>query len=444
MIDKQRMPRAASQSAATSKTSPRAAATADSLSDLKGVSRGVIDAIAGITHVVEEMHRNIAGLAPPVGAEPPGTVRGISGFVYRSVRGVTRLVGFGLDAILAQLPPLLKATGSMPRRDAVVSALNGVFGDYLEESNNPLAIAMQLRVGGHPLQLVRDSLAATFPDASGRVLVLVHGLCMNDLQWKRAGHDHGAALAESHCCRALYLHYNTGLNISTNGREFAAILEQLTEQWPVPITELVIIGHSMGGLVARSACYYATRSRHRWLSRLKKLISIGTPHHGAPLERAGSWVDLLLGASPYTAPFARLGRVRSAGIQDLRYGHIYDDDGPPGNSGKNGETGNSSGENGKTGNNSGKNAKIVNASPSVPLSVKCFAIAGTTQRKPAKAGGRLFGDGLVAVNSALGRPGKSDKSLAIPESRQFICYGTNHLDLLSSREVGDQLATWIG
>ena len=424
MTDKQRIPRAASKSAATSKTPSHAAAAADALSDLKGLSRGVIDAIAGITHVVEEMHRNIAGLAPPVGAEPSGTARGISGFVYRSVRGVTRAVGFGLDAILAQLPPLLKATGSMPRRDAVASALNGVFGDYLEESNNPLAIAMQLRVGGHPLRLVRDSLAATFPDASGKVIVLVHGLCMNDLQWKRAGHDHGAALAESHRYRALYLHYNTGLHISTNGREFAAILETLTERWPVPITELVIIGHSMGGLVARSACHHATRSRHRWLRKLKKLIFLGTPHHGAPLERAGSWVDLLLGASPYTAPFARLGRVRSAGIQDLRYGHIYDDDGPPGNRRENGKAG--------------------NTPTSVPPSVKCYAIAGTTQRKPAKPGGRLFGDGLVAVNSALGRSGKSGESLSIPESRQFICYGTNHLDLLSNREVSDQLVAWIG
>ena len=295
-------------------------------SDLRGASRLAVDAVAGVAALVEELHHGIASRAPIVGAAPAGRTRGITGLVYRSVGGITRAVGIGLDAVLAPLAPLLGARASTPRREAIVAALNGVLGDHLAESRNPLAIAMRLRVGGRPLALEREALAAALPGATGRVLVLVHGLCMNDLQWQRDGHDHGAALARELQFTPLYLHYNSGLHVSTNGHEFAALLEQLVNAWPVPVDELVIVGHSMGGLVARSACDAARRARMRWPRQLDKLVFLGTPHHGAALERAGNRVDLLAAISPYTKPFARLGRLRSAGIQDLRHGNLLDAD----------------------------------------------------------------------------------------------------------------------
>src|SRR4030095_10668393 len=124
----------------------------------------------------------------------------------------------------------------------------------------------------------------------------------------------------------LYLHYNSGRHISTNGREFADLMEALVGQWPVPVEELVIMGHSMGGLVTRSACYYSALAGHDWLRRLRKLVFLGTPHHGAPLERGGNWIEILLGVSPSNAPFARLEKIRSAGITDLRYGNLLDED----------------------------------------------------------------------------------------------------------------------
>jgi len=62
----------------------------------------------------------------------------------------------------------------------------------------------------------------------------------------------------------VFLRYNTGLHVSVNGRTLAEILELLQDQWPVPITELVLIGHSMGGLVARSACHYGAELQHGW------------------------------------------------------------------------------------------------------------------------------------------------------------------------------------
>ena len=394
------------------------------VSDLGGASRAVVDAVAGITDVVENLHRNIAGLSPIIGTVPTTRTRGITGFVYRSIRDVTQTVGIGIDAILAQLPPLLSATGSTPRRDAAVAALNGVFGDYLDVSNNPLAIEMQLRVDGRAVRPSTSALAETFPNASEKLTVLVHGLCLNDLQWKRDGHNHGETLTRElgHSC--VYLHYNTGRRIVLNGREFADTLESLIEAWPVPIRELAIVGHSMGGLVARSACHYAVEARHRWPRKLTKLICIGTPHHGARLERAGSWIDMLLGVSPYSAPFARLGRARSAGIKDLRHGEIHD-------------------RNSARGEGATRSPTTRRDAASAVRSIKCYVIAGTTTAAPSKPGKKLAGDGLVSVASALGQHDDPTSSLHIPPSRQFIAHGTNHLDLLSSRDVSDRLCSWL-
>src|SRR5213075_2020262 len=108
---------------------------------------------------------------------------------------------------------------------------------------------MSIRRDGRTLSLDRDALAEGFPDATGKVLVLVHGLCMSDRQWLRRGHDHGAALARDLGYTPVYLHYNSGRHVSENGRELAQLLDQLVSAWPVQIDELVLIGHSMGGLV---------------------------------------------------------------------------------------------------------------------------------------------------------------------------------------------------
>eukprot|EP01034_Spumella_vulgaris_P045189 gene45189-56272_t len=279
--------------------------------DLRGAVRLATDATAGLTGLVEAMHERIArlpGFAPTAQA---GRTTGITGLVYKTVRGVTRVAGGSIDALLGLLGPVLGTGRDSPEREAVVAALNGVLGDYLVTTTNPLATPMSLRVAG---------------PATGRVVVLAHGLCMNDLQWQRNGHDHGAMLARERGYTALYLHYNTGRHISENGDAFAHKLETLLAQWPVPVEELVIVGHSMGGLVARSACHDGARAGHRWLAQLSKLVFLGSPHHGAPLERGGNWVHLLTGLTPYTAPFTRLAKLRSAGITDLRHGSLLEGD----------------------------------------------------------------------------------------------------------------------
>jgi pimeloyl-ACP methyl ester carboxylesterase len=391
--------------------------------DLRGVNQLTIAGIAGVVDLVEAIHHTIPGVRGLLAKPKRDRTTGIARLVYRSIQGVVGLVGGGLDMLLAQLEPLLGERSDWPGRAALLAALNGVLGDYLTASGNSLAIRMRLRRRGVALPTERAALGAAIPQAGGKLVVLLHGLCMNDLQWKRKGHDHGASLARDLGYTPVYLYYNSGLHISANGREFAEQLDRLVECWPVPLTELAIVGHSMGGLVARSACHYAALARHGWLKRLDKLVFIGTPHHGAPLERGGNWVDVLLGASPYSRPLARLGKIRSAGITDLRYGNLLDEDWKK----------------------HGRFERTGDTRVAVPLpeGVACYAIAATTGRKAGDLSDRLIGDGIVPLASALGRNKNPRLSLTFDESRQRVAYGTNHLDLLSKRQVYAQIKRWL-
>ena len=384
------------------------------VSDLRGIHRLAGDATVGIADIVEAMHHTIVRTPGILGEPPTGRTRGITGFVYKSVRGVTRVVGGGVDTLLGVVAPLVAERPSSPQREAVLAALNGVFGDFLDESANPLAIPMSLRAGGEPLTLERGALAAAFPAPTRNVLVMAHGLCLNDLQWNRNGHDHGAALARELGYAPVYLHYNTGRHISANGRAFADTMESLVHAWPYPVERLAIVGHSMGGLVARSACHYADLAGHAWRRRLDDLVFLGTPHFGAPLERAGAWVDYLVGISPYTAPFARLGKSRSAGIKDLRHGDLRDEDWQTAST---------------------RRARGARAPMPLPSGVRCYAIAASRQAAPGASKSRLRGDGLVPVHSALGRHRDPSLDLGLPDARCRVVHGTGHFDLLDRIEV---------
>lgn len=392
-------------------------------SELRGLSRLTIDAIVGVVDLVEAMHYNIASVPALPRATKPGRTTGITGLVYRSIGGAIGLIGSGLDRLLAKLDRLLGAKSAWPGREPVLAALNGVLGDYLAASKNPLAITMYLRHDGHPLPMQAQAMAAAIPQVSGKLVVLVHGLCMNDLQWNRQGHDHGAALAREFGYTPIYLHYNTGLHISVNGRAFADVLDALVQAWPVPLAELVIIGHSMGGLVARSACHYGAVANSDWLRHLTKLVFLGTPHHGAPLERGGNWVDVLLGVSRYTAPLSRLGKIRSAGITDLRYGNLVDED--------------------WAGRDRFERSGDLRRALPLPEGVQCFTIAATTGKQAGDLSDRLVGDGIVPLDSALGRHPDPGRALTFPDSRQWIGYGMNHLDLLSRTEVYARIIGWL-
>jgi len=392
--------------------------------DLRSATRLAVEATRGVTDLVEAMHHNIAGGPSILGRPLEGPTRLLTGPVYGSIRGVTRLVGAGLDVALAQLArllaPLLAEGAPGLEREAVVAALNGVLGDYLVQIGNPLAIEMRLRHGGHPLELERQALRLALPQATRKLVVLVHGSCLNDRQWTRQGHDHGSALARDLGFTPVYLHYNSGLHISSNGREFAELLERLVAAWPTPLDELVIVAHSMGGLVARSACHFGETANHAWRPKLRKLVCLGSPHHGAPLERGGHWIDLFLGASRYSAPLARLGKIRSAGVTDMRFGNVMDEH--------------------WAGRDRFGHAGDLRGQLKLPDGVQCYAIAATKTRG---AGGKLPGDGLVPVDSALGRHAKPELTLGFPETHQWIAYPMGNLDLLSRAEVYETIRSWL-
>lgn len=392
-------------------------------SDLTGLNRLTIDAIVGATEMIEAVHRHILMTCVKPGVPLHKPLSDAASFIYNSIRSATYKVGGGIDLLLANLIPLLDKDSEWPGREAMLAALNGVLGDYLAASDNPLTISMKLRRGGKCLTLDHASLAADGAALNGRILVLVHGLCMNDLQWLRRNHDHGTMLAKDRNWTPVYLHYNTGLHISTNGRQFADQLEALVAQWPVQVKELAILGHSMGGLVSRSACHYGAEKRHRWLAHLRKLVFLGTPHHGAPLERGGNWFHLLLSDSAFTAPFSNLGKIRSAGITDLRYGSVLDEDWE----GKDRFT------------HSDEGHRPV----PLPHKVTCYAIAATTGKQIGDLSDRLLGDGLVPLQSALGAHDDPDLNLNFSPENQWIGYDMNHLDLLNRREVYEHLLAWL-
>ncbi|MGB5324789.1 MAG: hypothetical protein WBN40_05105 [Pseudomonadales bacterium] len=382
------------------------------LANMRGAVRMATDATDTIAEVVENMHRTIQRRPGILGSSTNGRVSGITGIVYRSVRGGIRLVGSAVEAGLSGVTPLCPAGESSPALGAYQSVVNGVYGDYLVRTGNPIAIDISLRYRGQRVD-PRAPMHVFAPHSdcvpAKKLLVLVHGLCMNDRQWNRKGHDHGEALAKEFGYQSLYLRYNSGLHIADNGRMFAAMLERLMGNWGTTVDELVIIGHSMGGLVARSACHQGLEAGHRWPRLLRKLVFLGTPHHGAPLERGGHGLDLIMNMSPYSMPITRLSKSRSAGITDLRHGKILESE----------------------------------AIAPLPVGVKCYAAAAVLSAARNAVSDRLVGDGLVPVESALGQHRDSARTLAIPASHQWVGYRMGHLELLNRPEVYRQISAWL-
>jgi pimeloyl-ACP methyl ester carboxylesterase len=391
-------------------------------SDLQGVTRIITDATIGITELVEAMHKRV--VHPPFLPSTPiqHLVTSIAGITYKSIKLSTQFIGSGLDKALGHLALVFGEIKTSNEREAIRSALNGVVGDYLEEKENPLKITMQFRHQAKPLSLDSKSIEQAYPNINGKILLMVHGACMNDIQWTRKGHNHGEALAKELDKTHICLYYNSGLHISTNGQNLDELLENLVLHWPVPIEELVIVAHSMGGLVSRSALHYGQQKQKTWTKYLKKIVFLGTPHHGASLERAGNYLDAILEYIPYTKPFARLGKIRSAGVTDLRYGNLVDEDWQ----------------------SYDRFEMQADQRQYIPLpeQIACYCIAADSGNE-IDTSTRLSGDGLVDVKSALGQHKDSAKTLHFNKENTWIVCESNHLDLLSSPKIYTKIKEWL-
>lgn len=435
-------------------------------SELVGVVQLATDAVRQTARLVETVHSRFdwfsAVVFPTLEKDKMG---GIAGKVYQSIHYVNDSVETGLSSIVSHLEQgsgsssteQTRDTTILPsrKREATRAVLNGVIGDYLQERGNPLAIGMEIRVNGIPQtdDMVMERIMLD-DDGHGRpLLLLIHGSCMNDLSWQctNNGHDHGQELAEALDANLFYLHYNSGLHISENGKALAFHLNRLaglhqhvlslrtsaSKETEETISTLHIVAHSMGGLVVRSACHYAqvdgtAYNSHHWLDKLlKSVVFLGTPHHGAILERGGKWVDYLLSIHPYTEPFSWIGKVRSKGVTDLGYGNVRDEDWMNfllQQEGPNDTT---------TGSDKYCPGKDYRLPTPLPTHIKWFAIAGSRGPSSQSITHVIVGDGLVSENSALGKghTTRPELNLDIPSRHQKTIYNVTHDGLLRSLET---------
>jgi pimeloyl-ACP methyl ester carboxylesterase len=302
------------------------------------------------------------------------------------------------------------------------AALNAALGDYLERRESPLAIAMRLYHEGQPLAISAGELHAAELDVSSRIVVFVHGLGQTEGCWEYPEHPgvtYGSLLREELGLVPFYVRYNTGRRISRNGRELSALLEQLALALP-GVEEITLIGHSMGGLVIRSACHYAEALGHGWLRKARHCVYLGSPHLGAPLEKAGTWVATLLGSidNPVVRMIHDAADLRGVGIQDLGLGCLLDEDWE-----------------GAAAASAARRPKVVPLAPNITH----YFIAGSLTRDPAHVATLLLGDGLVRLPSAT----DPARRAGLPSAHWAIAAGVAHIHLSHSPDVYARIRAWF-
>lgn len=347
-----------------------------------------------VTHV-ERVHGAISTRAfkPAsfVGAPARVTHDAIAKVVYACVRGAGKGVGLAAAEAAALVPSKGEST-TAPSTARAQSILNAAIGDKLAAARDPLAIRMTTRVDG---------------DATSAVAVFVHGLGEDDRSW---GRRFGARLRADFGFTPVYVRYNTGRHISDNGRELAALLSDLVDTWPTLVDQIILVGHSMGGLVARSACHYGVATGAPWTAVVTDAFYLGSPQTGASLERVVSRLGWALGRLAETRPYADLVNVRSAGIKDLRYGYIIEEDW----SGCDADT------------------CLENHRHDVDYlpHARHYAISASVSGVSAP----LVGDLLVHPGSARGR---------LPIDRHRHLDGLHHFDLLNHPRVYEVMHSWL-
>ncbi len=398
--------------------------------ELRALSALAFEDLARFPGGIRDMHLGIAERAfrkVGVASRPTQVIHdAVSRGAYDAIASGTSLLGRAVDAAMEQRGIGEEIVLSTTRRgSALVSALNGLIGDQLERSGSDLHQPPSVRLDGEAVALDSASVAAGFPDATSQLVVFVHGLMGNEFYWDwggaHPGDTYGARLAGDLGCTPIYVRYNTGLHISENGLSVAALLEELVAAWPVEVQEIALVGHSMGGLVARSACHQASESSHQWTERVRHVVSLGTPHLGAPLEQGAHVAAEALYALPETRMLGGFLRRRSAGIRDLRHGSLVDED-----------------WRGRD-----PNALRAAACKEVPLlqGATHFFVSATITRSRHHPLGRLLGDILVLVPSATGQ-GRS-RRIPFQDEHGHHVSPAHHLALLNHPEVYERLREWL-
>ena len=398
--------------------------TADRRTEVRALSElGLTEigkASAGIHHTHRAISDRVFGAVRwGVGAPtvlPVKTIHdALTDGVYRIVGQVMTTAG-KVGGVAADLP--LKQAPSTTRLGAtIIAAVNGVIGDELDAHQSPLAQPVSIRVDGAPVPLTTSGLTAAYPGAQRRIVVAVHGLAESEHMWAFGKSEPYADQLARVGVTTVFLRYNTGRRISTNGKDVAELLDELVRRWPVPIESVSLLGHSMGGLVARSAAHYGRQAGHNWVHRVRTSVSLGTPHLGAPLENLAHIGSAGLMTLPETPAFARPPRRPSGGTRDPRVGSILDEE--------------------WTGRDADDLARVVATEAPLLPGVEHYYVSATLADNPRSPLSRIIGDGLVLHHSASGH--NSIRRIGFNPDNGLHVGRTNHLTLLNDPRVAEKL-----
>jgi pimeloyl-ACP methyl ester carboxylesterase len=396
-----------------------------SLADLAGEGTRVLTNLVRDTHsgIARRVFGSIGPAAKPVevvhNAIAAATYYGVDRGLRASLRGAGELAartrGSDDDDTIE----------SNPTVSGVLAALNGIYGDEMTERGNGFALTMQVRRHGVPVAMNPAAIAEAFPEATGRIAVFAHGWCMTERSWWRRPRDgdeqlpYGVRLRDDLGFTPVYLRYNTGLHISENGKALARLIDELQRLWPVPVEEIALVGHSMGGLVSRSACHYGTEQQHSWPDAVRHVVCLGSPHLGADLEKGVNAASWALARLPETRAVSSFLNERSAGTKDLRYGALLDEDWS----------------------DCDPDEFLQDRCHEVPFLPHAVYHFVATTAGP-RAVGSILGDRLVRAQSASGA-GKY-RQVPFEPDHGLTLTGLHHFDLLNHSAIYEKLRHWLG
>lgn len=378
----------------------------------RGVSRtvhGIHTQIADVTGA--GVRRAVGPAADPVLALTRMFTDGAYAAVGAGLAGTSAAAGHLAGAVAARRHPSAAGSGTLDHSwgQHIAAAANASHGDWLDRHAPSLGIPLTIRVAGRDVPPTREALGAAYPGASDALAVFVHGLGETDRAWAYRGVDYGATLQRALGFTPVRVRYNTGRRIARNGTDLAALLRTLVANWPVEVRRLVLVGHSMGGLVLHSALLAEPEAE--WRALVSDTVTLGSPHDGAALAR---WADRLAENTPRDSAFgwlAEIMRSRSAGIRDLGPGTIHD--------------------------------PAWQHTPPVDDvdHIRNHVVVGVAGRADGWWG-RIVGDLIVGSDSARGGASPTPR-LRVEPDRAAVLGRLNHIGLLGSRRVAAQLIAWL-
>ncbi|HEU4568013.1 MAG TPA: alpha/beta fold hydrolase [Marmoricola sp.] len=370
-----------------------------------GTVREVHEAVAGRVHGALDAAAGGAGLSHRVHDR---IARGVYAGVGAGLRGAA--TGLRVADRTAARAGVGRPLEDSRRGRAVLAAVNGFVGDRLREEAPDHYFDMAVRLDGRDVPLDDAGLRSSYPTATGELVVFVHGLSESEDHWERPVRPrraevvpgYGATLAAAGWS-PVQVRVNTGLSLRENGAALAGLLDRLVGAWPAEVRRIALVGHSMGGLVVRAACAVRTDAEPPWTDLVTDVVTLGTPHLGAPLERVVHAGARTLGRVPEAAPFGRILEFRSPGILDLRRGLAPDVQNLP--------------------------------------RARYHLVAATLCRSPRSPLAETPGDLLVPYSSAIGRPRRGPEMF--PGADVLHVPRADHFALLNHDTVHTALRAWL-